>query len=97
MLAKMARLIRAPGADKNDAPDSEPARASELDRLELQARIDAKRRDDMVRRKEFAYLREVRASKGGMAGVAAGRPSVFQSSSSFRNEDVLSEARASML
>jgi len=97
MLAKMARLIRAPGADRNEAPDSEPARASELDRLELQARIDAKRRDDMVRRKEFAYLRKVRASKGGMAGVAAGRPSVFQSSSSFRNEDVLSEARASTL
>jgi ABC-type transporter Mla MlaB component len=50
----------------------------------------------MVRRKEFAYLRKVRAMSG-KGGITAGRPSVFQSSSSFRNEEVLSEARASTL
>lgn len=90
LLAKMARMLRAPASA--DAAESMQARNSEFDKQEAQARILAKRRDDMVRRREFDHLRKVRAQGKGAVGMA--RPSVFQNSSGFRAEDVLPEARA---
>jgi ABC-type transporter Mla MlaB component len=92
LLARMARMLRAPAAEQGDAAESVQARNSEFDKLEAQARIASKRRDDMVRRREFDHLRKVRAQGRGAASMA--RPSVFQNSSSFRTEDVLPEARA---
>lgn len=96
MLARMARMIRASGTGAGEAPDSDLSRQSDFDKNGLQARIDAKRRDDLVRRREFAYLRTVRSMNVRGEG-SPGRPSVFQNSSSFRNEEFLSEARASTL
>ncbi|MDE2419090.1 MAG: STAS domain-containing protein [Burkholderiales bacterium] len=92
ILAKMARMLRAPAAGQVDAAESVQGRNSEFDKQEAQARIAAKRRDDMVRRREFDYLRKMRARGMGLSGIV--RPSVFQNSSSFRTEDVLPEARA---
>jgi len=92
LLARMARMIRAPTAEQEDAAESVQARNSEFDRQEAQARIVAKRRDDMVRRREFDHLRKVRAQGTGASRMA--RPSAFQNSSGFRAEDVLPEARA---
>jgi len=92
LLAKMARMLRAPAQAQGDAAESVQGRNSEFDQKEAQARIAAKRRDDMVRRREFDHLRKVRAQGAGTPRLA--RPSIFQNSSSFRTEDVLPEARA---
>lgn len=92
LLAKMARMLRAPAQAPGDAAESVQGHNSEFDQKEAQARIAAKRRDDMVRRREFDHLRKVRAQGAGSARMA--RPSVFQNSSGFRTEDVLPEARA---
>jgi ABC-type transporter Mla MlaB component len=85
-------LVRA-GAAAPEAPDSDLPRHSEFDKVDLQARITAKRRDDMVRRREFNHLRQIRAMSG-LGGMGLAVPSVFQSSSSFNPEERTPEDRA---
>jgi ABC-type transporter Mla MlaB component len=92
LLAKMAQLVRS-GSSSPEAPDSDLSRHSEFDKVDLQARITAKRRDDLVRRREFNHLRQIRAMSGlGGAGLAV--PSVFQSSSSFSPDERTPQDRA---
>ena len=72
LLAKMARMLRAPAQAPGDAAESVQGHNSELDQKEAQARIAAKRRDDMVRRREFDHLRKVRAQGAGSVGGGHG-------------------------
>lgn len=89
-LAKMAKLVRA--APEPDAGDSEQSQQPDFAHSDLQARIEGKRRDDQVRKREFEHLRKVRASAGlGSLGLAA--QARFAVSSSFNPEEVSSEAR----
>lgn len=89
-LAKMAKLVRA--APEPDADESEQSQQPDFSHSDLQARIQGKRRDDQVRRREFDHLRKVRASAGlGSLGLAA--QARFAVSSSFNPEDVTTEAR----
>jgi hypothetical protein len=86
-LTKMVGLIRA--SAKPDAPEdggSVQARETsdrEQEKKTLKEFIENRRKDDQVRRREFNYLRKVRAA--GMAALTGtpNRPSVFQNSSSF--------------
>ena len=89
-LAKMAQLVRA--APAQDAADSEQSQQPDFSHSDLQARIEGKRRDDQVRRREFDHLRKVRASAGlGSLGLAA--QARFAVSSSFNPDEVNSAAR----
>jgi ABC-type transporter Mla MlaB component len=86
-LSKMVQFIRQPAKDQRDADASELGQNSEFIKLALKERIERKRQDDTVRRREFAYLRKLR-SNGALAGhFTAGRPSVFQNSSGFNPEE----------
>lgn len=86
-LSKMVQFIRQPAKDLRDADASELGQNSEFIKLALKERIERKRQDDTVRRREFAYLRKLR-SNGALAGHhTAGRPSVFQNSSGFNPEE----------
>ena len=97
ILARMAQMIRAPAAAPVDAPDTDLPRGSEAEKKALRERIEAKRRDDMVRKRELGQLRKLMKKKGSDGRLGNGRPSVFQTSSSFRTEDVLLRARTSTL
>jgi anti-anti-sigma regulatory factor len=86
-LSKMVQLIRQPTKDGTGADDSELEQSSEFIKSALKDRIERKRQDDTVRRREFAYLRKMR-SKGPLVGqLVAGRPSIFQHSSGFNPEE----------
>ncbi len=77
-----------------DEKESVQAVDSTLGKLELSERIESRRKDDMIRRREFAYLRKVRAeSPRGLASILP-RPSQFANSSSFIHEDRSPEDRA---
>lgn len=90
-LAKMAQLVRAAPVAQ-DADDSEQSQQPDFSHSDLQARIQGKRRDDQVRRREFDHLRKVRASAGlGSLGLAA--QARFAVSSSFNPDDLTSAAR----
>jgi ABC-type transporter Mla MlaB component len=95
-LAKMAQLVRAAPAAGQDAGDSEQSQQPDFSHSDLQARIQGKRRDDQVRRREFDHLRKVRATAGlGSLGLAA--QARFAVSSSFNPEEVTTADRAHTL
>jgi hypothetical protein len=60
----MAQMIRAPAAAPVDAPDTDLPRGSEAEKKALRERIEAKRRDDMVRKRELGQLRKLMKKKG---------------------------------
>ena len=107
LLSKVASIFRAPdgrqgtGASKGspagqDPDESRHNRAGESEKNALQALIQRKRQDDLVRRREFNYLRKLRKSptSAGIVGhEMVGRTSVFQTSSSFAVDDRASTLR----
>ncbi|MBC7621229.1 MAG: hypothetical protein H7293_19970, partial [Candidatus Saccharibacteria bacterium] len=107
LLSKVASIFRAPdgrqgtGASKGsptgqDPDESRHNHAGENEKNALQDLIQRKRQDDLVRRREFNYLRKLRKSptSAGIVGhEMVGRPSVFQTSSSFAVDDRASTLR----
>ena len=86
-LTKMVSLIRASSKDappnEGDSVQSRQTLDRDLEKNALKAHIELRRRDDRVRRREFNYLRKVRAEGLVAFPGAPQRPSVFQNSSSF--------------
>ncbi|QDL53892.1 STAS domain-containing protein [Rhodoferax aquaticus] len=72
--------MRKPEKENLSQPDSEMQGNSEQSRAALAQRIDRKRQDDQIRRREFNYLRKLRGNALTNSTHVAGRPSVFQSS-----------------
>ncbi|OYU46765.1 MAG: hypothetical protein CFE44_00420 [Burkholderiales bacterium PBB4] len=106
LLSKVASIFRASegreGAAKDagaEAPDAEDARQSRVgdnEKNALQALIQRKRQDDLVRRREFNYLRKLRkspVSSGIVRHDIGERPSAFQTSSGFVVDDRASTLR----
>ena len=108
LLSKVASIFRAPdgregaGATKgapgaqHDADESRHNRVGDNEKNALQALIQRKRQDDLVRRREFNYLRKLRKSpvSAGIVGhEIAGRVSAFQTSSGFAVDDRASTLR----
>lgn len=87
LMSKMAKLIRGQSNDNPVARHSEQGQDSEFNRDALKERIERKRQDDIVRRREFNHLRQLRNTNPLLAGIVAGRPSVFQNSTGFNPED----------
>ncbi len=72
LLAKMAQLMGASKSASRDPEDSQQSvqsTTSELERIELQERIEGKRRDDQIRRMEFNHLRKLRGHDKAALGA----------------------------
>lgn len=94
LFGKFVQRLRAPVTGRVDDEDSVQPRDSKLEKLALNERIAIRRKDDMIRRREFSYLRKVRAqNQHGLNGTVP-RPSLFSNSSSFNQEDQTPQERA---
>lgn len=82
LLSKMARFVRNPTKDwsARDKPAPEPEPESGYSKQALKEMIERKRQNDLVRRREFDYLRKLRRNAPSISPDLAGRPSFFQSS-----------------
>lgn len=83
----MVKLIRRPAQDTLDSEVSAMGRESEFNKLALKERIERKRQDDAIRRREFNHLRKLR-NDGPLTGrYVAGQRVEFQSSVGFNPEE----------
>lgn len=87
LLSKLAQFIRAPAPGNVDPDVSEAGYDSEVSKLALKERIERKRQDDAVRRREFNHLRKLRNNGPVTSRFVAGRPSGFTSSVGFDPDD----------
>lgn len=87
LLSRMVKLIRRPAQEDPESEMSVMGRESEINKLALKERIERKRQDDAVRRREFNHLRKLR-NDGPLTGrYVAGQRVEFQNSASFNPED----------
>lgn len=94
LFGKIVQRLRAPAAAPADNDESVQSPDSKMEKLALNERIAIRRKDDMIRRREFSYLRKVRAqNQHGLSGTVP-RPSLFSNSSSFNQEDQTPQERA---
>lgn len=80
MLSKLVGFMRKPEKELTSQPESEMRSDSEQGRAALAQRIDRKRQDDQIRKREFDYLRKLRGNALTNSTHLAGRQSAFQSS-----------------
>lgn len=82
LLSKMARFVRNPAKNWSDvdkpAPESE--QESGYSKQALKEMIERKRKNDLIRRREFDYLRKLRRNGPSISPELTDRPSFFQSS-----------------
>ncbi len=97
LLGKMVQFMRAPGSERPDANESVQSADSEREKLALQERIAQRRQDDLVRRREFNYLRQIRSMTPQALSGGVPRPSLFSNSSSFNPEELTPQERARTL
>lgn len=87
LLARMVKLIRKPAQDSLESEVSAMGRESEFNKLALKERIERKRQDDAIRRREFNHLRKLR-NDGPLTGrYVAGKRIEFQNSVGFNPEE----------
>ena len=86
MFSKLANIMRSPASRRTDSIDTEQSKNGDLDTKILRERIESKRRDDSIRRKEFTYLRQM-LIKRQLATAGHIATSTFQGSSSFNQVD----------
>lgn len=87
LLSKMASLIRKDEKSSPSEQDSRQDRGAETTQEALKARVEQKRRDDIIRRREFDYLRKIRSNGIVTSSYVAGRAQVFQSSGGYQEKD----------
>jgi ABC-type transporter Mla MlaB component len=88
LLNRMARFIRGQSDGADQAGVSEQTQDSEFNKSALKERIERKRQDDIIRRREFDQLRKLRDTSPLIAGTAPpARISVFQNSAGFNQDD----------
>ena len=84
----MARFIRGQSDGADQSSVSEQTQDSEFNKSALKERIERKRQDDIIRRREFDQLRKLRNTSPLIAGVTPPtRISVFQNSAGFNQDD----------
>ncbi len=92
LLSKVAKIFRTPGggASAKDGAESQHSVVDEAEKNALQDLIQRKRQDDLVRRREFNYLRKLRRSPHGASRPGTDgseRTSAFSPSSGFSVDD----------
>ena len=83
LLSKMVKFVRNPTVSWSDLDAIDADRESQYSRQMLKEMIERKRRNDFVRRREFAQLRKLRqreAKQGRRLDDALARASFFQTS-----------------
>ncbi len=88
LFSKVVRFVRHPTKDWSelDQAEPEPDSGSDLDKSALKEVIERKRKNDLVRQREFDQLRKLRRNVSLISSERAGRPSFFQASN-FSNYD----------
>lgn len=87
LLSKVARFVLNPTKDWSEVDKPEPEQDSGYSKLALKEMIERKRQNDFVRRREFDHLRKLRRNGPALSPDLAGRPSIFQSSTTSSNLD----------
>ena len=80
LFAKVARLVRNPGAGWSALDQGESERESAFTKQVLKDLLERKRRNDFVRKREFDMLRKIRLTGESNDQDPNARPSFFQSS-----------------
>ena len=87
LLTKMVKLMRGEPDSASRSSSANQAPDSEYDKSALQERIERKRQDDIVRRREFNHLRTLRKSSPLFTGGGGARSSTFQNSAGFDRKE----------
>jgi anti-anti-sigma regulatory factor len=83
LLSKVVRFVRNPGVHWTELDSSPESQESQYSKQMLKEMIERKRHNDMVRKREFDQLRQIRRREmlqGHRSQDPTGRPSFFQSS-----------------
>lgn len=93
LLSRVASLIRKEDRAVADAGESSLVRGSDSTHQALRARVEQKRRDDIIRRREFDYLRKIRSNGIATSSYVAGKANAFQSSGGYQEAERLSTVK----
>ncbi|MGQ0710625.1 MAG: STAS domain-containing protein [Rhodoferax sp.] len=93
LLARVASLMRKEERAALDGSESSLDRGTDSSHQALRARVEQKRRDDIIRRREFDYLRKIRSNGIATSSYVAGRPQAFQSSGGYQEAERLSTVK----
>lgn len=80
LLSRVANLIRKDDKAASEGEESRQDRGADTTQEALKARVEQKRRDDIIRRREFDHLRKIRSNGIVTSSYVAGKSQVFQSS-----------------
>lgn len=87
LLSRVANLIRKDDKEASDSEESRQDRGADSTQEALKARVEQKRRDDIIRRREFDYLRKLRSNGIVTSSYVAGKSQVFQSSGGYQVQE----------
>ena len=87
LLSKVASLIRKDDKAAVDGGESRQDHGAETTQQALKARVEQKRRDDIIRRREFDYLRKIRSNGIVTSSYVAGKSQVFHSSGGYQEQE----------
>jgi hypothetical protein len=80
LLSKVVRFVRNPATNWSDLDEPESVGDSGNSRQMLKELVERKKRNDVVRKREFEMLRKLRRREMAGSQASAPRPSFFQSS-----------------
>lgn len=87
LLSRVANLIRKDDKSAFEGEDSRQDRGADTTQEALKARVQQKRRDDIIRRREFDHLRKIRSNGIVTSSYVAGKSQVFQSSGGYQGQE----------
>lgn len=87
LLSRVANLIRKDDKAASDGDESRQDRGADTTQEALKARVEQKRRDDIIRRREFDHLRKIRSNGIVTSSYVAGKSQVYQSSGGYQEQE----------
>lgn len=87
LLSRVANLIRKDDKAASEGEESRQDRGADTTQEALKARVEQKRRDDIIRRREFDHLRKIRSNGIVTSSYVAGKSQVFQSSGGYQGQE----------
>lgn len=87
LLSRVANLIRKDDKEASDGDESRQDRGADTTQEALKARVEQKRRDDIIRRREFDHLRKIRSNGIVTSSYVAGKAQVYQSSGGYQMQE----------
>lgn len=87
LFSRVANLIRKDDKEASDSEESRQSRGTDTTQEALKARVEQKRRDDIIRRREFNHLRKIRSNGIVTSSYVAGKSQVYQSSGGYQVQE----------